>query len=209
MLGEGLALANTAYQLYRDKITRNREDTAYQRAAYDMRQAGLNPLLHSVNPAQASPGPQDTGVNSALQQRLISSQIALQNSQALASAVTSARELATTFKEAGINIGGMSLGGKINSRNNSAMVEYMNSMLGAVGLGNLRFRGNAVAVPKQAPASPPTTLAPASAKEQSQASKEYKPVDWVNIPIPVPNPAIAPKELYAPIAPPFMLRKRK
>lgn len=176
MLHEGLALANTAYQLYRDKVTQRREDTAYQRATYDMRQAGLNPILHGVSPAQSSPGPQDTGVNSALQQRLLSSQIALQNSQALASAVTSARELATTFKEAGINIGSFNLGGKINSRNNSAMVEYMNSMLGAVGLSKLKFRGHAVPAP-QAPSTPAPTkksipvyvspLAPASAKEEA------------------------------------------
>lgn len=144
MFGEGLALANTAYQLYRDKVTQKREDTAYQRASADMRKAGINPALQNVSPAGASPGPQDTGVNSALQQRLIGSQIALQNSQALASTVTSARELATTFKEAGIHLGSFDLGGKINSKNNSAMLEYVNSMLGAVGLGKLRFRGKAV-----------------------------------------------------------------
>lgn len=201
MLHEGLALANTAYQLYRDKVTQRREDTAYQRATYDMRQAGLNPILHGVSPAQSSPGPQDTGVNSALQQRLLSSQIALQNSQALASAVTSARELATTFKEAGINIGALNLGGKINSRNNSAMVEYMNSMLGAVGLNKLKFRGHGVAPPPSASAKKSTPipvyvspLAPASAKEEA----------IVDAP-PLVNGFT---RVTQPMYPPFMLRKK-
>lgn len=146
MFGEGLALASSAYQIYRDRLMRKREDTAYQRAANDMRQAGINPALHNVSPAGSAPGPQDLGVNSALQQRLVSSQIALQKSQALATAVTSARELATTFKEAGVNLGGFSLGGKYHSKDNSALVNYMNEMLHSVGLKDIRFRPNPVPV---------------------------------------------------------------
>lgn len=140
----GAHLANTAYQIYRDRRTLRREDTAYQRAANDMRAAGLNPLLHNVSPAGASPGPQDIGVSSAVQQRAYNAQIALQNAQALSTVVSSARDLATTFHDLGINLGPLSARGHINSRNPKAFVDTINKMLGSVGLDQLQLRGMGV-----------------------------------------------------------------
>lgn len=141
-LETGANLANTAYQIYRDKRTLRREDSAYQRASQDMQKAGLNPLLHNVSPAGSSPGPQDIGVSSAVQQRALNAQIALQKAQALSSVATTARELSTTFQDYGINLGPLSFGRKDNSRTPEGMVSALNQMLAGVGLKKIKFQPN-------------------------------------------------------------------
>lgn len=139
MLNDALALGNTAYQMYRDWRTRRREDSAYQRASEDMRKAGLNPLLHNVSPASSSAGPQDIGVSTALQRDLYKSQASLQNAQALSSVVSSAKELATFAGEAGLKLGAFSFGGKLNVKDNTALMNYMNTFLSAAGLEKLQL----------------------------------------------------------------------